>query len=189
LTTESTSKKSRIVVGEPPAHRHLSDVTDDLSSAESFEPTSNVTYDKLLHERKQLQPRVSRDEGIQIDESDEHPQKTKSIIRESVAPARRRKSKDCCNRGMRSTPSFRQMKAGKSMKVTNTQRWRLLQFVTAEIRPQIPGSKPASASGSNSDRDIGLKTESKQMFGSNPLDCPNRFLQFSKLPKQIHPNR
>jgi hypothetical protein len=45
-----------------------------------------VTIERDSHPEKQALPRISREEGMQIDESDEHPNNADCSIRESFEP-------------------------------------------------------------------------------------------------------
>jgi hypothetical protein len=49
----------------------------------SFEPDSNVTIQRDWHRSKQNFPSTSTDEGMQIDDSDEHSENPRSLTQES----------------------------------------------------------------------------------------------------------
>jgi hypothetical protein len=53
---------------------------------ESLESDSNVTVERDLHPKKQFLARLSTDEGMQIDESDEQNQNADLSMNESLEP-------------------------------------------------------------------------------------------------------
>jgi hypothetical protein len=57
-----------------------------LGSGESLEFGSNLTLESVLHFLKQRSPSTSTDDGMQIDESDEHFENAPDSIRESLEP-------------------------------------------------------------------------------------------------------
>jgi hypothetical protein len=53
---------------------------------ESFETDSNVSVESDEHPPKQSAPSVSTEDGMQIDDGDEHPESARSGMQESFEP-------------------------------------------------------------------------------------------------------
>lgn len=58
----------------------------ERSMCESFEPSSNVTVEKVLQSQKQRSQRTATDPGTEMDASDEKEAKADSSIRERLEP-------------------------------------------------------------------------------------------------------